>query len=87
MVGSAHLSNFSSSLPDAINDQYLVLNFAQLDTEATQLHLEVDTSQILNIALLVPTAYITSMVHAYGAVVCIVLDKRTVTECLCRTFG
>ena len=85
MVNASHLSHLGSSLTDAVRLQHLVLYLSQLYAEASQLHLEVNTSQIFYVALFVPTADVASMIHADTASPRVVLYKRTVTESLCRT--
>ena len=85
MVSTSHLAYLSSSLADAFYQQHLVLNLSQLNTEATQLHLEVDTSKIFNVALFVPATDVTGMIHADSASPWVVLHKRTVTESLSGT--
>ena len=44
MISTSHLAHLGSSLANAFYLQHLVLNLSQLNTEAAQLHLEVDTS-------------------------------------------
>ena len=85
MVNASHFAHLGSSLTDAVLLQHLVLYLSQFYAETTQLHLEVDTSQIFNVALFVPTADVTSMVHTDTPSPRVVLYKRTVAEGLCGT--
>ena len=82
-----HLAYLGSSLADALDVQGFALNLAQLDTEAAQFHLGVNTSHILYLALLIPPTEVASMVHADRTAPTVFLHKWTIDKGLSRAFG
>ena len=86
MLITLHLANLGSCLTDTFDVKSLVLNLTKFDTETTQLHLGVDTAQILYLTFFIPTAEIASVIHADRSSPAILLNKRTINERLSRTF-
>ena len=84
MLVTHHLAHLGSSLTNPLNIESLALYLAQFDAETAQLHLSVDTSHILYLAVLIPSAEVSRMVHPYRPSPAIFLHKRTIDERSCR---
>ena len=82
-----HLTHLSSCLTDAVDIEGLAFDFAQFDTETAQFHLCVDTSQILQLSVIIPTAEVAGMIHADRMSPAVFFDKRAIDKCLRGTFG
>ena len=66
MLRTTGLTNLGSNSLDAFDKRCLILNLTQLDTEATQFHLIVDTTKELQLALFVPTSKVASVVNLHS---------------------
>ena len=80
MLVAQHLAYLGSSLTDTLDIQGLALYLSQFDTEATQLHLGIDTAHILYLSVVIPTAEVAGVVHAYRTPPAVLFHKRTINK-------
>ena len=86
MVCAAYFAHLCCGLSDALDEQHLVLYLSEFDAETAQLDLEVDASDVFEVALLVVAADVTGVIHLYGSSVGVFVDERAFAEGLCGAF-